>query len=41
MKNVMKNLCVKLSTNWLTFIKKLYKCLKEMDISSFFSMGFT
>jgi len=37
MKNVMKNLCAKLSTNWSTFIKELYKCLGEMDISSFLS----
>src|SRR5436190_17020477 len=37
MKNVMKNLCAKLSTNWSAFIKEFYKCLGEMDISSFLS----
>ena len=37
MKNVMKNLSSKLSTNWSIFIKEFYKCLGEMDISRFLS----
>jgi hypothetical protein len=35
MKNVMKNLCSKLGSNWSAFIKDLYKCLEEMDIQNF------
>ncbi|CAG8814485.1 20556_t:CDS:10, partial [Gigaspora margarita] len=35
MKNIMKNLSAKLSTNWSAFIRDLYKCFGEMDISNF------
>ena len=31
----MKNLYLKLGSNWSAFIKDLYKCLEEMDIQKF------
>ena len=37
MKNVMKNLAVKLGNDWTLFIKNLYKCFGKIDISEFLS----